>query len=81
VADAVVAGVDRGAGGDGLRAGGVGLDGSPAIERAVRADLVVVGPEVVEWGLELAHRVWSGLAVEPFLQGLMEALDLSVGLR
>jgi hypothetical protein len=32
VADAVVAGVDRGAGGDGLGPCGVGLRGSPATE-------------------------------------------------
>ena len=44
----MVPGVDRGAGGDGLGAGGVGLLRGAPPERAVRPDLVVVGPEPVE---------------------------------
>ena len=81
VADAVVAGVDRGAGGDGFRAGGVGLRGCPPAQRAVRPDLVVVVPELVEQRLQLPDGGGSGLVVEPFLQSLVEALDFSAGLR
>ena len=54
-------------------------EGAPG-EGAVRADGVVVVPELVEQRLELAHGGRSGLAVEPFLQGLVEAFDFPAGL-
>jgi hypothetical protein len=79
--DPVVAGVDRGAGGHGFWAGGVGLDGCAPPEGAVGSDGVVVATELVEQSLELAEGGRAGLPVEPFLHGLVGTLDFPAGLR
>ena len=81
VANAVVTGVDRGAGGDGFRPSAVGLVGSAPVQSAVRPGLVGVAAEGVQERLELAHGDWSRLAIEPLLHSLMEALHLPAGLR
>jgi len=47
----------------------------------VGADRVVGIAEGVELGLELVRRGCSGLAVEPFLHGLVEPFDRAAGLR
>ena len=49
-------------------------DGSGVVD-AVGADAVVG----VELGLQLGWRGGAGLAVEPFLEGLVEAFDLAAG--
>ena len=46
----------------------------------MRPDLVVVGDEAVELGLELADRSRGGLLGQVLLQCLVEALDLPAGL-
>jgi hypothetical protein len=51
VSDAVVAVVERGAGGDGLGAGIVGLLRGTSAQGSVRSDGVVVSPEGIELGL------------------------------
>lgn len=51
VSDAVVAVVERGAGGDGLGAGIVGLLRCAAAQGSVGSDGVVVSPEGIELGL------------------------------
>ncbi|MDR6867349.1 hypothetical protein J2Y69_001950 [Microbacterium resistens] len=66
---------------DGFRCRGVGLGGCSAIESAVRAALVVVLAEGVELLLQLGVRVGAGSGGEPAFQGLVEAFDLSLGLR
>jgi len=47
----------------------------------VGALLVVVAPEGVELGLELAQGPGPGLGSKPLLQGPVEAFDLPAGLR
>ena len=81
MAHAVVAGVDRGAGRDSFRPGMVDLSGSRAVQGAVRAHGVVVAAERVQERLELVDGDRAGLAIQPFLEGLMEALHLSAGLQ
>jgi len=56
MADALVAGVDRGAGRDRVGAGGVGLGRGALSNGPVWADRVVVVPELIERGLQLAGR-------------------------
>jgi hypothetical protein len=56
------------------------LRGAPA-ECAVRPGGVVVVAEGVELGLQLPQGPGSGLAGEPFLEGLVEPFDLAAGLR
>jgi hypothetical protein len=85
VVDAVVADAVVGGGGQpgraGGGAGGEGGGGGAAAQRAVRADGVVVAGEGVELVLQGGDVAGGGLAGEPFLQGLVEALDLAAGLR
>ena len=50
-------------------------------ERAVRADVVVVVAAGVELALQLADGSCQGLGAQPLLLGLVEPLDLAVGLR
>jgi hypothetical protein len=68
-------------GGGGFDPGGVGLGWGGAADGPVRAAGVVVGGEAVELGLQGAGGGGGPLAGEPFLQGLVEALDLAAGLR
>ena len=66
----------------GFGAGGVGGSwGGVVGQRAVWAVLVVGLDEGVELGLELGDRGGPGLAGEPFLKGLVEALDFAAGGR
>ena len=60
-----------------LGARGIGLGRGDAPGRPVRPVLVVGEAEPVELRLELAERARSRLALEPALQGLLEALDLA----
>jgi hypothetical protein len=52
-----------------------------AVERAVRAPLVVIRAEVIELALQLLQRVRSRSGSEPPLLRLMEPLDLPLRLR
>jgi hypothetical protein len=54
--------------------------GGPLAQRPVWPVLVVVVAEAVEQRLQLPDGGRSGLAVEPFLQGLVEAFDFPAGL-
>jgi hypothetical protein len=47
----------------------------------VRPLVVVVGGEGVELGLQAGEVSGGGLGGEPFLDGLLEPLDLALGLR
>ena len=79
VADAVV-GWWWATDGTGLDARVEGVQGRVAVQRAVRAMLVVVGAEGVELGLEHGEGRCRRLLVEESLLGLVEALDLAAGL-
>jgi hypothetical protein len=68
------------AGGGGFGPAGVGLDRGASGEGAVWSVLVVVAAELVEKVLEFSDRD-RGMSGEPFLLGLVEALDFSAGLR
>jgi hypothetical protein len=72
--------VDDRAGGGGLGAGGVGLHGCVAVQRAVRADRVVVVPEPGQLAGQAAGGVCGWLRGEPLLLGLLEPFDLAAGL-
>ena len=69
------------AGGCGLRGGPVGLAGGAAGQGAVGALLVVVVAELVELALQLGECSGGRSGAQPALQGLVEALDLALGLR
>jgi hypothetical protein len=62
--------------------GGVGSGGGrPLWQGAVRAAVVVLAGERVELGLELGEvRGLGWLGAEPFLECLLESLDLALGL-
>jgi len=81
-ADPVV-GVGGPVAGGGLGPGGVGGGrGGPVRQRAVRPAGVVEAGEGVEQGLELAEGGGLGpLGAQPVLEGLLEPLDLALGLR
>jgi hypothetical protein len=64
----------------GFAAGFVGFCRGSSVDGAVRANSVVVVAEAVELGLQVTDRVGSGLVSEPFFQGLLEPLDLALGL-
>jgi hypothetical protein len=78
-ADAVVGGGAE-PGGAGFGAGGPGGGGGGAGQGAVWPLVVVVAGEPVELGLQAGDGGGGGLAGEPFLQGLVVALDLAAGL-
>ena len=80
-ADAVV-GVCGPVAGDGFGAGGVGGDGGgPVGQRPVRPLVVVDAGEEIEQVLQASEGSGlGGLGAEPFLQGLLEPLDLALGL-
>ena len=61
--------------------GVVGLDGCFPVQRPVRALMVIDVAEFLELGVEVLQGLCPRLAAEPFLQGLMEPLNLSLGLR
>ena len=64
-----------------LRSGPVGLDRGHAADGPVWSLFVVDDPERIELGLQLREGARCGLLPEPALQGLVEALDLALGLR
>ena len=77
------------AGGRSLRAGGVDLGRGAFSQGSVRPGVVVGGGERVELGLQCAQGTgrWLGaqgtgrwLGAQPLLHGLLEALDLALGL-
>ena len=63
-----------------LRSGRVSLGGRSPPDRAVRPDLVVVGAERIELGLQLRQRCCRILLGEVALERLVEPLDLAAGL-
>jgi hypothetical protein len=65
----------------GLDARAVGLRRRPALKRAVRAPLVVVGDEALDLCLQPRQRVRLTLRRQVLLERLVEALDLAAGLR
>jgi hypothetical protein len=69
-----------GAGGLGLRGGPVRLGGGHPPGRPVGPVLVVVETEPIELGLELGEVGRRRLPPEPAFEGLVEALDLALGL-
>ena len=75
--------VTRGAATGGMRLGRrpVGLGRGAAPDRPVRSLLVVGEPEGIELGLQLGEGPCWRLLPEPALEGLVEALDLALGLR
>jgi hypothetical protein len=80
--DAGGAGVRVAAAGDGggLGAGCVGGGGGAAVEGAVGAAVVVLVGEPAELVLEGGQGLGGGLAGEPAFEGLVEPLDLALGL-
>src|SRR5579875_846902 len=68
------------AGWERLRCGTVGLAWCASAERAVRASLVVVRSELVELKLQIRDGCGGRPGPEPALLGLVEALDLALGL-
>jgi hypothetical protein len=79
VAHAVVDGWWCG-GGSGLDAGVEGMQGRVASQGSMRTDLVVIGAEGVELGLEDRQSRCRRLFVEELLLGGVEVLDLAAGL-
>jgi len=67
-------------GGMGLRRGPVGLARGATADGPVRSLLVVGEAEGIELGLQLRQGPRWRLLPEPALQGLLEALDLALGL-
>jgi hypothetical protein len=85
VVDAVAADTVVGAGGavagGGLGPGGVGGGrGGPVGQGPVRPFFVVDGGELIELGLEPGEGGGGRLPGQPFLEGLLEPLDLALGL-
>ena len=74
-------GGDHVAGGGGLGPGVEGLDRCRSADGAMWAHRVVVVGEVVELVFGARPMVAAGCACEPFLLGLVEALDFAAGLR
>ena len=68
------------AGGRSLRAGGVDLGRGAFSQGSVRPGVVVGGGERVELGLQCAQGTGRWLGAQPLLHGLLEALDLALGL-
>jgi hypothetical protein len=81
VADPVALDVDGFTTGPGLDPRPIGAGRGAPAEGTMRPDMVVVGDETVQLGLELGHRGARVLALEELLERLMEALDLAAGLR
>jgi hypothetical protein len=81
VAQPVVAVVADGGGESRFRCGGVGHRRGEPLQRPVGSKLVVDALEAVELGLQVGQSGGGGLSGEPALQGLVEALDLALGLR
>jgi hypothetical protein len=80
-ADAVV-GVGGAVAGDGPGPGVAGDGGGAAVwQRPVGALVVVVGGQGVELGLQFGDGGRGGLGGQPFLERLLEPLDLALGLR
>ena len=80
VAQAVVAGrVNVEGCGCGLWGGAVGVARSSSVQRAVRSALVVMLAELSSWCC-ISGRVRAGGLAQPAFEGLMEALDLALGL-
>jgi hypothetical protein len=77
----VLADADALAGGDGPGPGVPGGLGGAAADRPVRPLGVVVGGEGIQLGLQPGEGGGGVLAGEPFLQRLVQPLDLSAGLR
>jgi hypothetical protein len=77
----VLADADALPGGDGAGPGVPGSCWGAAADGSVGPGGVVAGGELVELGLQAADGGGQVVAGEPFLQGLVEALDLAAGLR
>jgi hypothetical protein len=70
-------GSDRGCGFGGCL---VGLGRGAAVERSVGSFVVVDVAELGQQLVQVGEGVGFGLGAEPFLQGLVEALDFALGL-